>query len=289
MSRVAYVNGRYLPFFEARIHIEDRGYQFGDGVYEVCEIRNNSLIDERRHLERLQRSLDALAIATPIATAALRFVMRETVRRNRVRDGLVYVQVTRGVARRDHGFPSPAVKPSVVVTARSLDRAKIEATAKDGIAVVTAPDNRWARVDIKTIGLLPNVLARQSAKESGAREAWFVDENGLITEGTSSNAWIVTQDGKLITRPSSHRILTGITLTVLKALAAKEGVTLEERSFSVSEALGAREAFITSATQNAMPVVKIDGQQIGDGKPGAIVQRLREAFHTAAEIGPKMA
>ncbi len=288
MSRVAYVNGRYLPFGEARIHIEDRGYQFGDGVYEVCEIRNGSLIDERRHLERLQRSLDALAITVPMALAALRFVMRETVQRNHVRDGLIYVQVTRGVARRDHGFPSPAVRPSVVVTARSLERAKIEATAKDGIAVVTAPDNRWGRVDIKTIGLLPNVLARQSAKDSGAREAWFVDEDGLITEGTSSNAWIVTKDGKLVTRPSSHRILTGITLTVLKTLAAKEGVMLEERSFSVSEALDAREAFITSATQNAMPVVKIDGKQIGDGKPGAMVRRFREAFHTAAEIGPKI-
>jgi D-alanine transaminase len=288
MSRIAYVNGRYAPFREACVHIEDRGYQFGDGVYEVCEIRDGSLIDERRHFERLQRSLDAIKIAPPVSQHALRYILRETVRRNRVRDGLLYVQVTRGVARRDHGFPLPEVKPSLVVVARSLDRAKIEVNARDGIAVVTAPDDRWGRVDIKTIGLLPNVLAREMAKNEGAREAWFVDENGLITEGTSSNAWVVTTDAKLVTRPSSHRILTGITRMVLRELADREGVQFEERAFSVAEALSAREAFITSATQGAMPVVKIDGKPVGDGRPGPVTRRLREAFHTAAEIGPKI-
>jgi D-alanine transaminase len=288
MSRVAYVNGRYAPFREARVHIEDRGYQLGDGVYEVCEIRAGALIDERRHLARLQRSLAALKIEPPMTERALSFVLRETVRRNGVRDGLVYVQITRGVARRDHGFPATRVKPAIVVTARSLDRAKIETNARDGIEVVTVPDNRWGRVDIKTIGLLANVLARESAREKGARDAWFVDENGEITEGTSSNAWIVTRGGKLVTRPSSHRILTGITRTVLKELAARQNVEFEERAFSVAEAVEAREAFITSATQGAMPVVKINGNAIGDGKPGPVTRGLREAFYTAAEIGPKV-
>jgi D-alanine transaminase len=288
MSRVAYVNGRYAPFREACVHIEDRGYQLGDGVYEVCEIRGGALVDARRHFERLQRSLDALKIKPPMTERALGFVLRETVRRNRVRDGLLYVQVTRGVARRDHGFPATPVEPAIVVTARSLDRATIEANARDGIAIVTVPDNRWGRVDIKTIGLLANVLAREWAKDKGARDAWFVDENGHVTEGTSSNAWIVTGGGKLVTRPSSHRILTGITRTVLIELAAKQGVELEERAFSVAEALGAREAFITSATQGAMPVVRIDGKAIGDGKPGPVTRGLREAFYTAAEIGPRI-
>jgi D-alanine transaminase len=288
MSRVAYVNGRYAPFRDACVHIEDRGYQFGDGVYEVCEIRNGSLVDERRHFERLERSLDALEIKPPTSPRALGFILQETVRRNRVRDGLLYVQITRGVARRDHGFPVPEVKPSLVVVARSLDRSKIEENARNGIGVVTASDNRWRRVDIKTIGLLPNVLARQTAKNEGAREAWFVDEKGQITEGTSSNAWIVTQDGKLVTRPSSHRILTGITRTVIKDVAEREGVQFEERAFSTAEALNAREAFITSATQGAMPVVKIDGKPIGDGRPGPVTRGLREAFYTAAEIGPKI-
>ena len=288
MSRIAYVNGSYVPFREAGVHIEDRGYQFGDGVYEVCEIRDGSLIDERRHFERLQKSLDALKIAAPMTQRALAFILRETVRRNRVRDGLLYVQVTRGVARRDHMFPPAEVTPSIVVVARALDRSKIELNADEGIAVVTAPDIRWGRVDIKTIGLLPNVLARQAAKERGAREAWLVDEKGLITEGTSSNAWIVTKDGKLVTRPSSHRILTGITRAVIKELAEREGVIFEERAFAMAEALDAREAFITSATQGAMPVVKIDDKQIGDGRPGPVVRRLRKAFHSAAEIGPKI-
>jgi D-alanine transaminase len=288
MSRVAYVNGRYAPFRDACVHIEDRGYQFGDGVYEVCEIRNGSLVDERRHFERLERSLDALEIKPPTSPHALGFILQETVRRNRIRDGLLYVQITRGVARRDHGFPAPEVKPSLVVIARSLDRSKIEENARNGIGVVTSSDNRWGRVDIKTIGLLPNVLARQAAKNEGAREAWFVDEKGQITEGTSSNAWIVTQDGKLVTRPSSHRILTGITRTVIKDVAEREGVQFEERAFSTAEALNAREAFITSATQGAMPVVKIDGKPIGDGRPGPVTRGLREAFYTAAEIGPKI-
>jgi D-alanine transaminase len=224
----------------------------------------------------------------PMPLSALRFVLAETVRRNRIGSGLLYLQITRGVARRDHGFPEKPVKPAVVVTVRALDARKSEDSASKGIAVITVPDDRWGRVDIKTIGLLPNVLARQAAKEQGAKDAWFVDEEGFITEGASSNVWIVTQDGTLITRPSSHRILTGITMTVAKEIAAGLQLRLEERAFSVEEALAAREAFITSATQIIMPVVSVDGRKIGSGEPGPIARRLREAFHRTAEIGRRL-
>jgi D-alanine transaminase len=288
MSRIAYVNGRYVPFREASVHVEDRGYQLGDGVYEVCEIRAGALIDERRHLERLTRSLLALRIVMPMPLAALRFVLAETVKRNRIASGLLYLQITRGVARRDHGFPEKPVKPAVVVTVRALDARKSEDSASKGIAVITVPDDRWGRVDIKTIGLLPNVLARQAAKEQGAKDAWFVDEEGFITEGASSNVWIVTRDGTLVTRPSSNRILTGITMTVAKEIAAGLQLKLEERAFSVEEALAAKEAFITSATQTVMPVVSVDGRKIGSGEPGPIARRLREAFHRTAEFGRRL-
>ena len=288
MSRIAYVNGQYVPFREAHVHIEDRGYQLGDGVYEVCEIRNGSLVDERRHLQRLERSLSELRMTLPLAPSALRFVMEETVRRNRVRDGLIYLQVTRGVARRDHGFPEQAIKPALVVTVRALDRSKIEANAGAGIAVITVPDDRWDRVDIKTIGLLPNVLARQKAKDAGAKDAWFVDAEGFVTEGAASNAWIVTHDGVLVTRPSSNRILTGITMTVAKEIALRLQMKVEERAFSVPEACAASEAFLTSATQTVMPVISIDRRKIGSGKPGPVAKRLREEFHRVAEIGRKI-
>lgn len=286
MSRIAYVNGRYVQFSDAVVHIEDRGYQFADGVYEVCEIRSGFLVDERRHLERLDRSLGALRIVAPLASRPLAFVLRETIKRNRVTDGLVYVQVTRGVARRDHGFPVPDVTPSVVVTARSLDPEKIDSVAATGIAVVTVPETRWARVDIKSIGLLPNVLARQAAKDNGAREAWFVDTDGTVTEGASSNAWIVSRDGILITHESSRRILTGITYKVLKKVVAAQGLQFAERAFTVGEALEAREAFITSATQTVMPVVRVDGKPIGTGQPGEVAKSLRRLFHQAAELTP---
>lgn len=288
MSRIAYVNGQYVPFREAHVHIEDRGYQLGDGVYEVCEIRNGALVDERRHLQRLERSLLELRMTLPLAPSALRFVMEETVRRNRVRDGLIYLQVTRGVARRDHGFPEQAIKPALVVTVRALERSKIEASAGAGIAVITVPDDRWDRVDIKTIGLLPNVLARQKAKDAGAKDAWFVDAEGFVTEGAASNAWIVTHDGVLVTRPSSNRILTGITMTVAKEIASRLQMKVEERAFSVQEALAASEAFLTSATQTVMPVISIDGRKIGSGKPGPVAKRLREEFHRVAEIGRRI-
>jgi D-alanine transaminase len=278
------VNGRYLPHAAACVHIEDRGYQFSDGVYEVCEVRGGQLVDERRHLDRLDRSLKALQISAPMGRAAMRVVLRETVRRNLVRDGLVYLQVTRGVARRDHAFPPPGTKPAFVVTARSIDRAKLDEAASSGVGVTTVRDNRWERVDIKSISLLPNVLARQAARDQGAKEAWFVGADGIVTEGSSSNSWIVTAQGKIVTRPATPGILVGITRAVVFEVAARQGLDVEERGFTVDEAKGAREAFVTAASQIVMPVVTIDGEKIGDGRPGAVAKALRAHFHELAEI-----
>jgi len=283
MARIAYVNGRYRPLRDACVNVEDRGYQFSDGVYEVCEVRGGRLIDQRRHLQRLLRSLGELQIRLPMSLPALGMVLRETVARNRVQDGIVYLQITRGVARRDFSFPAADTPPSVVVTARSLDPAANEKIASSGIEVVTVPDNRWGRVDIKTVSLLPNVLAKQAAREQGAREAWFVDRDGRITEGSSSNAWIVTGEGKVVTRPADHAILRGITRTVLLDAISAQELTLEERSFTVEEAYAAREAFLTSASQIVMPVVRIDSKPIGNGAPGLVAAALRREFHRFAE------
>lgn len=285
MSRIAYVNGRYLPFREARVHVEDRGYQFADAVYEVCEVRDGRLVDRRRHFERLKRSLGELRMKMPMSDAALGIVLRELVTRNRIGHGLVYLQISRGVARRDLAFPLSEVPPTVVATARPLNLARIEAQAKAGIAVFSAPDNRWGRVDIKTVGLLPNALARQSAIDKGGREAWMVDADGMVTEAASANAWIVTGDGKLVTRHADHAILRGITRAVTIDALQAQGLVLEERGFSLAEAYRAREAFVTSATQTVMPVVRIDGRPVGDGGPGPVATALRREFHRFSEVG----
>ncbi|UYO47030.1 D-amino-acid transaminase [Rhodopseudomonas palustris] len=282
MSRIAYVNGRYLDMRDASVNIEDRGYQFADGVYEVCEVRGGKLVDMPRHLARLQRSLGELRIKEPMPLAALSVVMHEVVRRNRVNHGIVYLQVTRGVARRDHGFPAASVKPAVVVTARSLDPAKGKANAAHGIKVITLPENRWPRVDIKSTALLPNVLAKQAAREAGAYEAWYVDRDGYVTEGSSSNAWIVTKEGRVVTRSAEAGILPGVTRAVLMDAFEALQVRFEERPFTPAEAASAAEAFVTASSQIVMPVVAIDGQPIGDGKPGALAKRLREQFHRFA-------
>jgi D-alanine transaminase len=283
MSRIAYVNGRYLPLAHASVNVEDRGYQFSDGVYEVCEVRGATLIDERRHIERLQRSLSELRIAMPMAPESLGVIMREVVRRNRVRWGIVYLQVTRGVSRRDHAFPPPGTRPAVVVTARNMDFAQAEKLAADGVAVISVPENRWDRVDIKSVSLLPNVLAKQTAREQGAREAWFVDKQGFVTEGSSSNAWIVTRNGTVVTRQVDNAILKGVTRTVVLDIIAAQGLKLDVRPFTMDEAKEAREAFITSASQTVMPVVKIDGRPIGNGAPGLIASALRRDFYRHAE------
>jgi len=286
MSRIAYVNGRYVPHGEARVHVEDRGYQFADGVYEVCEVWDGFLIDETRHLDRLERSLRELGIRMPMSRRALQVLLRETVRRNRVHDGLVYLQVTRGVARRDHAFPPPETPPAVVITARAVPRARGDALARDGVAVITVPENRWGRVDIKSVSLLPNAMAKQKAKEAGAREAWFVDRDGYVTEGSSTTAWIVTMDGTIVTRPNGTDILPGVTRMATEELARRAGFKIEERKFTVAEAQAAREAFITAASTIVMPVVSIDGAIVANGRPGSIAEQLRSAFHDAAEKRP---
>jgi len=283
MSRIAYVNGRYVRHDDASVHIEDRGYQFADGVYEVCEIRDGFIIDETRHLDRLERSLRELAIRMPMARAALKMVIREVVRRNRVRDGLVYLQVTRGVARRDHAFPPSDTPRALVVTSKSISRAKGDARAAEGVGVITVPDNRWERVDIKSVGMLPNAIAKQKARDAGAYEAWFVDRDGFVTEGASTTAWIVTKDGALVTRPNGNDILPGITRITATEVARRQGLKVEERKFTVEEAKGAREAFITAASTIVMPVVRIDGATLANGHPGSIATELRAAFHDVAE------
>lgn len=282
MSRTAYVNGSYVQHRDARVHIEDRGYQFADGVYEVCEVFRGALIDEKRHFERLAYSLAEVQIAAPLRARALAMVIREVMTRNRLENGFIYVQVTRGVAPRDHVFPPSSVRPSLIVTARHVDPEKGELTACKGISVVSTPDLRWKRVDIKSIALLPNVLARQLAREHGAYEAWLVDSEGMVTEGAASNAWIVSEAGTIVTRQLDHSILRGITRARLIEIIAADGLRLEERKFSLEEAFGAREAFITGATTLIMPVVRIDGRQIGAGVPGPVASKLRAIFHDAA-------
>lgn len=278
MSRVAYVNGSYGPLSDAAVSVEDRGFQFADGVYEVWSVFDGRMADYDGHMNRLARSLTELRIDIPMTREALTVVLRETIRRNRVRDGIVYLQVTRGAARRDHPFPGPGTPPSVVVTSRSVDQSRAEAMARRGVAVITQPDIRWGRCDIKTVGLLPNVLAKQAAREQGAYEAWLVDEMGLVTEGSSTNAWIIDRDGKLRTRDTQANILRGVTRTAILDLLQHEGLELEERPFSVEDARQAREAFFTAAGAFVMPAVSIDGVKIGDGKPGAVTSRLRRLY-----------
>lgn len=283
MARYAYVNGRYVEHREASVHIEDRGYQLADGVYEVVGVRDGKLIDEKPHIDRLDRSLKELRIDWPVSRSALSFIIRELMRKNRLRDGLVYMQVTRGVSRRDHGFPTTSVKPALVLTTKATKH--IVADAGAGVAVKSMPDIRWERCDIKTVALLPNVLAKQAAREAGAYEAWLLDEKGCVTEGASTNAWIVTQDGELITRQTDNGILSGITRTTLKTICNSLQLKLVERPFSLEEAKKAKEAFITSATSFVTPVVKIDGEKVADGKVGATARRLREEYVRFSEAG----
>ncbi|MDR6532707.1 D-alanine transaminase [Caulobacter rhizosphaerae] len=278
MSRFAYVNGRFVRHGEAAVHIEDRGYQLADGVYEVWAVFGGKLADAAGHFARLWRSLDALKIAHPMSEKALTVVLREAIRRNKVVEGMVYLQVTRGVAPRDHAFPNPAVPPAVVITAKRVDRAVAEAKAAKGQSVVTVPETRWGRCDIKSIGLLPNALAKQVAREHGAVEAWFVDEMGLVTEGASSNAWIVDAEGRLRTRDTQANILRGITRSSLLDVIAEAGLPVAEQPFTVEEAKAAREAFITGAGTLVLPIVRVDGAQIGDGAPGPVATRLRRLY-----------
>ncbi|WP_439630978.1 D-amino-acid transaminase [Shinella sp.] len=283
MPRIAYVNGRYVRHADAAVHIEDRGFVFADAVYEVCQVQRGFIVDLTRHLDRLDRSLGEIRIRPPMPLAALSGIMRQVLRRNHVVNGMVYLQVTRGVAKRDHVFPSPEVRTSLVVTAKSLNPAVNAAKYAAGIKAITVEDNRWGRVDIKTVGLLPNVLARQQAKEAGAQEAIFVDGEGNVTEGGATNLWIVDKAGNLVTRPADHGILSGITRRTLMDVAERLGLPVTERRFSVAEMLEAREIFVTGATTICLPVVSVDGVTIANGHPGMTAQKIREAFFAVAE------
>ena len=277
------VNGRFTRHRDAAVHVEDRGYQFADAVYEVIAIQNGRFVDEAPHLDRLDRSLAEVRIAPPVGRAALRQILRETVRRNRVRNGIVYLQVSRGVARRDHAFPAHR-DSALVVTARST-MPKAAARA-GGVSVVTTEDIRWRRCDIKTVGLLPNVLAKQAAAEAGAYEAWMVTPDGDVTECTSANAWIVTPGREVVTRPPTNAILNGITRRTVRAIAERAGYTVVERVFSLDEAHAAAEAFLTSTTSHVMPVVQIDGLPVGEGRPGPLTRALQAHYDAHAGMAP---
>ena len=284
MARVIFVNGRYQLYQDSCVHVEDRGFQFADGVYEVCEVRGSKLVDETRHMMRLERSMHELKISSPMSLKSLGVILRETVRRNKVVNGLVYIQITRGVARRDFVFPSSDIQPTIVCFARKVSPEKNDAKSAKGLHVITMPDIRWKRPDIKSISLLPNALARQAAKEQGAEEAWLVDEHGYITEGAASNAWIVTQDNVLVTRSAETGILRGITRSVVIDLLKREGIEFREQAFKVEDVIQAKEAFITSASNVIMPIVTINGDKVGQGTVGPVTSMLRKEFHSQAEL-----
>lgn len=277
-GRIAYVDGRYILHGDAGVHVEDRGLQFGDSIYEVWRLKGGHPLDLEEHLDRLERSLHEIEMAMPVSRSALKLVLAETVRRNAITDGILYLQITRGTLRRDHPIPGPALKPSLILTVRRLDIAALSKRLQDGVRVITAPDERWARCDIKTTQLLPNLMAKTKARREDAFEVWFTDHQGFITEGASTTAWIVNRDGELITRNLSHAVLPGVTRRVLLALAEKAQIRVVERPFTPKEALEAKEAFLSSATAAAMPVVALDGAQIGEGVPGPIALRLQRLY-----------
>jgi D-alanine transaminase len=281
MSRTVFVNGSFVPFEQATIPLMDRGFLFADGIYEVSAVINGRLIDNEPHLARLDRSLKEIRIQNPYSAADWTRLEEEIVARNRLEEGLVYMQVTRGAAEREYVFPKDAT-PTVVMFTQPKNMIA-SPLAETGAAVITVPDLRWKRRDIKSIGLLAQVLAKQAAAEAGVSEAWMV-EDGLITEGGSSTAFILTKDRKVVTRPLSTAVLPGITRLSVMRLAKENGLTIEERAFSVDEALGAAEAFLTSASSLVMPVVSIDGKPVGDGKPGAMTRRLRRVYLDMAGV-----
>ena len=278
MSRIAYVNGRYCDQRLAAVNIEDRGYQFGDGIYEVVHLHAGRFVDADRHLDRLERSLGEIALPMPMPRAALSHVLAEVARRNRVTEGLLYMQVTRGVARRDHAFPARPVPPALVVTVKRIPPYPTDID-RWACACITHPDLRWARRDIKSVNLLPNVLARQAAREQGAFEAILVDEaTGMVTEGAATTIWIVDEHGVIRTRHLDAVILPGCTRGALLAELAGAGIACEERGFSAEELRRAREVFLTSATSFVKPITRIDGAPVGDGVVGPVTRRLFDLF-----------
>ena len=284
-GRTAYVNGAYVPHVHAHVHIEDRGLQFSDAIYEVWGVSNSGLLDEEEHFDRLERSLGELQMAMPMSRASLKFVLRELVRRNRIDNGLLYMQVTRGAVRRDHAIPKTSPRPSIILTARRISTKTVEDRRKAGVRVITRPDERWARCDIKSTSLLANILAKTAARDAGAFEAWLIDEEGFVTEGSSTTAWIVDAEGRLVTRDLTNAVLPGVTRRVIMEAMAEAQMPVVERRFTLAEAQGAREAFITAATLGAMPVVEIDGKPVGEGRPGSLGRRVQELY--AAEAARK--
>ena len=284
VGRIAYVNGRYLPHAAAGVHIEDRALQLGDGIYEVTNVVGGKPIDEEPHLDRMERSLRELGMEIPMCRAALNVVMREVIARNRIANGLLYLQVTRGAVKRDHVPPKNPPRPTLILTMRAQDVGAFATRMEKGIAVSTQPDIRWGRCDIKTVQLLPNLLAKQAAKQAGAFEAWLVDADGYVTEGASTNAWIVDGVGNVVTRDLSNAILPGVTRKIMLEAMDEAQIKVVERKFTVAEALAAREAFISSATGAAVPVVTIDGKTIGNGTPGPLTRRIHDLYATKAGI-----
>lgn len=283
VGRIAYVNGRYLPLAHAGVHIEDRALQFADGIYEVVGVLDGLILDEEHHLDRLMRSVGEIGMAMPMERAPLKLVIREMARRNRVTNGLIYMQVTRGAYRRDHAIPASASRPTLIMTARPMNPLANDKRREQGVAVITRPDQRWARCDIKSTALLPNILAKTDARNAGAFEAWLIDRDGFITEGSSTSAWIVDRDGNIVTRDLSNAILPGVTRREILDAAAEAQIAIVERKFTPAEALAAKEAFMTAATLGATAIVSIDGHKIGDGKPGPVTRRLQELYAKRAE------
>ena len=277
MSRVAFVNGQYVPHAKAQVSIDDRGHVFSDGVYEVILVADGRMIDEEGHMVRLERSLRELEMKQPMSSRALIHVMNQTIKRNRVKDGMVYLQINRGVAPRNHVFDNDALEPSVVCTAKAVNL-PADAESVAGVKVITQPDIRWGRVDIKTVSLLPNALAKTAAAKEGAYEAWLVDDDGFVTECSASNAWIVDRDGRVVTRPLGNDILPGITRESVIKLAKECGIDVIERPFTVAEAKSAREAFLTSTTSFVKPVTQIDDVTVGNGHPGTVTRTLLGAY-----------
>lgn len=286
MPRLAYVNRRIQPLASAGVSVEDRGFQFADGVYEVCAVLGGQLLDWPLHQDRLTRNLSALLIRSPMSAAALRQVARRLIAANGLREALLYIQVTRGAARRDHPFPTD-IEPTLVMTVRRFDFAARIPQQAVGVGVISVTDQRWGRCDIKSVALLPNVLAKQAARAAGAFEAWFVDNDNMVTEGGSTNAWIVDLNGTVITHPLSTRILPGVMRTTLLRLARAAQVRVEERVFTLAEAQGAAEAFLTSTTAPCLGITAIDGVTVGNGTPGPVTRRLGALLweETAAQTG----
>jgi len=279
MSRIAYVNGRYVPLRNAFVHVEDRGFQFADGVYEVFPVYAGRIVNGDWHMQRLAQSLQGLRIEWPMSPRIVSAILPEILRRNRITaGGMIYLQITRGASPRNHMFPGAAVTPTLVLIARSVNMAARHAQAETGVRVITVPETRWARRDIKSVALLPNMLAKQRAAEAGAAEALFVNDRGIVTECAASTFWIIRADGSLMTHPPGHDILPGVTRRAVLALAGEMGLKVVEQEFGLPEAMAAREAFLTSATNFVMPVTQIDAQIIGNGAPGAQSAALRQAY-----------